>query len=106
MPEEACARARKQRRRGREIPEIAADLGYPEEVVELALASMRTPNRRRSRATLNVTLETGDFVRSQQGSGERIWQTVGRLLTELATLRAEVIGLRARVGATGPASTP
>lgn len=96
MPEETLEWARKLRRRGKTVSNIAAELGYPEEEVRVALAPMRTANPSRSRATLNVTLATWQFVQSQQQPGEAIWETVGRLLTELVMLRAEVLVLKAK----------
>lgn len=104
MPEETEERARTLCRRGWDIPAIAAELGHPEESVELACASLRTPNPSRTRATLNVTLETHDFVHSQRRNGEPVWLATERLLTELVMLRAEVLGLRARVGAATPSA--
>jgi hypothetical protein len=49
---------------------------------------MRTRNRARSRATLNVTLAAREFVVSEANDGEGMWATVDRLLGELSLRRA------------------
>jgi hypothetical protein len=59
---------------------------------------MRMPKPNASRATVNVTLATHDFVMSQRLEREPVWKTTGRLLTELVMLRVEVLALRAMKG--------
>jgi hypothetical protein len=88
------------RRLKRQNPDLsAADIagqlgaGATEADVRLALATLRTKNPRRSRVTLNATVEAGDFVERENRNSEPRWQTVDRLFGELATLRAVVAGL-------------
>ncbi len=74
--------------------EIAAQLGEgaTEVDVALALATLRTRNPRRSRCTVNATLEAGEFAARKGRNGEPRWATMDRLLGELATLRTVVAG--------------
>jgi len=95
---EKVEQARAMARAGRGVLAIMAAFGVSEEAVIQALAPMRMRNTRASRGTLNVTLATLDFVKSQSLPNEAIWKTVGRLLTELVMLRAELITLRAMKG--------
>ncbi len=83
-----CTTARKLRRRGRDLEEIAASLEVPEEVVRQALATMRTRKQAASRRSLNVTLAAHEYVTGEAGEGEACWETVDRLLVELAFRRA------------------
>jgi hypothetical protein len=96
LTKEQCVVARRLRRTGYEVEAIAANLSVSVEAVLQALAPMRMHNPAASRATLNVTLATHDFVMHQRLGNEPVWSTTGRLLTELVMLRAEVIVLRAR----------
>lgn len=98
---EQIATARRLRRKGQNVTDIATELGVSTVAVLQALAPMRMPNTRASRATLNVTLPTHAFVKAEQRGGEPVWETTGRLLTELVMLRAEVMALRAMKGGTG-----
>jgi hypothetical protein len=88
LSDEQCAQVRRNRRSGKAIGEIAADFGCSIEDVRVALATMRTRNRARSRATLNVTLAAWEFVASEANGGEVLWATVDRLLGELTIRRA------------------
>jgi hypothetical protein len=99
---EQCILARKLKRQGHGVGEIASVISATTESVLQALAPMRMRNPAASRATLNVTMTTHQFVLHQRRDGEPIWRTTGRLLTELVILRAEVIALRARRGSFDP----
>ncbi len=103
MPEKTRRRARRLLKRGKTVAEIALAVGYPEEVVRVAVAPVRTSNPSRTRATLNVTLNAADFVHKERLPDEPVWEATDRLLTELAMLRAKVLVLEARVG---PYPTP
>ena len=91
---EACEEARRIKRRNPDAApaEIAAQLGEgaTEADVRQALATLRTVNPRRTRCTLNVTLEAGQFVEREGNNGEPRWATLDRLLGELAQLRAVI----------------
>ncbi len=82
-----CRRARRLRRGGRGIPEIAARLAVSEDDVQLALATIRTPKKAATRGTLNVTLEAHEFVAGEARDHEPCWETVDRLLVELVFRR-------------------
>lgn len=84
---EQCREARRLRRARQEIASIAAALGAAEEDVRHALAAMRTKKRDASRRSLNVTLAAHEFVAREAVEGESRWQTVDRLLIELAVRR-------------------
>ncbi len=71
---------------------IAAQLGATEADGRLALATIRTRNPRRSRGTINATLEAGEFVEREGRNGEPQWATLDRRLDELARLRAIATG--------------
>ena len=88
LPPEQCARARHLRRRGLDMAVIAARLGAPLDDVKLALAAMRTTNPTPTRATLNGTVAARDFVTGESEPGEPCWETLDRLLGELALRRA------------------
>lgn len=83
-----CEAARRLRRAGREIPEIAAKLAAPAVDVRQALATIRTRKRAVTRRTLNVTVEASEFVAGEAMGSEPCWETVDRLLVELAFRRA------------------
>ena len=83
-----CEAARRLRRAGREIPEIAAKLAAPDGEVRQALATIRTRKRATTRRTLNVTVAAHEFVASEAAGHEPCWETVDRLLVELAFRRA------------------
>lgn len=85
---EQCQVARKLRRRGKDIFEIAARLAVPEAEVRQALATMRTRKQLATRRSLNVTLAAHDFVAGEAESGEARWETMDRLLIELTVRRA------------------
>ena len=99
---ERCEAARRIRRRNPDATPaaIAAQLGEgaTEADVALALATLRTRNPRRSRTTVNATLEAGEFVQREGRNGEARWATLDRLLGELAQLRAIVAGWSAEAG--------
>jgi DNA-binding CsgD family transcriptional regulator len=83
-----CDSARRWRRGGRPIPEIADRLSASVDDVREALATLRTRNGAATRRTLNVTLAAHDFVVGEIEDGEVCWETVDRLLGELAIRRA------------------
>lgn len=83
-----CQAARRLRRNGRDIPEIAAKLAVPDDDLRLALATIRTPKETVTRRTLNVTVEACEFVAGEARNHEPCWETVDRLLVELAFRRA------------------
>ena len=83
-----CRTARQLRRDGHGIPEIAARLAVLEDDVRLALATIRTPKSVATRRTLNVTVEAREFVAGEARDHEPCWETVDRLLVELAFRRA------------------
>jgi hypothetical protein len=83
-----CHAARRMRRKRHEISQIAATLESPEEAVRQALATLRTPKPSASRRSLNVTLAAHEFVWGEAEPHEACWETVDRLLVELAYRRA------------------
>jgi hypothetical protein len=83
-----CEAARRLRRKGWEISEIATRFNVSEDQAELAIATMRTPKPVPSRATLNVTIEARNWVLSEAKGREACWETLDRLLVELAFRRA------------------
>jgi hypothetical protein len=83
-----CEAARRMRRSGREIPEIAAKLAAPDLAVRQALATIRTRKPAPTRRTLNVTVAAQEFIAGEAARGEPCWETVDRLLVELAFRRA------------------
>jgi hypothetical protein len=97
-----CEAARRIKRRNPDATPaaIAAQLGEgaTEADVALALATLRTRNPRRSRTTVNATLEAGQFVEREGRNGEPRWMTLDRLLGELAQLRAIVAGWSVEIG--------
>jgi predicted transcriptional regulator len=76
------------RRRRHELPDIAQRLGATEQQVQQALATMRTRQVHVSRRSLNVTVEAHQFVKDEAFNSEPCWETVDRLLGELAIRRA------------------
>jgi hypothetical protein len=89
--------ARRLRRRGRQITEIAEVLNAPEEDIRQALATMRTRTRTATRKTLNVTIAAHEFVCGEQEPREACWETVDRLMGELTIRRALMGASVARV---------
>jgi hypothetical protein len=87
---EQCARARRLRRRQKEIAEIAVRIGATEDQTRQALATMRTRKLQATRRALNVTIAAHRFVVGEALKGEPCWETVDRLLGELAIRRAMV----------------
>lgn len=85
---ERCTEARRLRRNGLSVAQIACELDADEEDVRLALAAMRTRRRTPTRASLNVTVAARDFVAAESRVGEATWQTVERLFVELTFRRA------------------
>ena len=83
-----CQTARRMRRAGREVNEIAAKLDVSEENVRQALATLRTRARSATRRSLNVTLAAHDYVVGEAMEGEACWETMDRLLAEFAFKRA------------------
>lgn len=94
LSDEQCSDARRLRRTGKTIEEIASTLSVHVEDVRLALAAMRTRRRAPTRAALNVTIAARDFVAAEGEPGEVTWQTVERLLGELTLRRALATGTR------------
>jgi hypothetical protein len=88
LPDKQCKAARRLRRKGWEVPEIAKRFNTSENDVWLAIATMRTSKPLSTRATLNVTVEARDFVLSEAEDHEACWETLDRLLVELAFRRA------------------
>jgi len=82
-----CDAARRLRRSGLEMEEIAQALGATVEEVEEALATMRTPNPDATRGNLNVTIAAHEFV-LREADDEAVWSTVDRLFIELMYWRA------------------
>ena len=99
---ELCEAARRIRRRNPDAApaDIAAQLGEGATAADVrqALATLRTANPRRSRTTINGTVEAGLFVQREGRNDEPRWQTLDRLLGELAQLRAIVAGWSAEAG--------
>ena len=83
-----CVTARRLRRRGWEVAEICSRLHAAEDDVVQALATMRTKNAAATRATLNSTLAARDYVLGEAEDDEACWETLDRLLVELAFRRA------------------
>ncbi len=94
LTEDECQSARRLRRRGYEIDDIAARLGAREAQVTQAFATMRTKKPEASRRSLNVTLAAHRFVADEAEPGEPCWETVDRLFGELAIRRAFTTALR------------
>jgi len=88
LPPGVADKARQLRRRGRHVLEIADVLGATEEEVRHALATLRTTNPAPTRKTLNVTVAAHEFALNERERGEACWETVDRLLGELAIRRA------------------
>ena len=80
--------ARRLRRSGLDIAKIAVQLNAPEDEVRAALLTLRTRKRTATRRSLNVTLAAHEYVTGEAEKGEACWQTVDRLLAELAFRRA------------------
>jgi hypothetical protein len=80
------------------LAEIAGQLGpdVTAEDVAAALMTLRTPNPRASRATLNGSLAAGEFVAAEGRPGEPKWAVLDRLLDELVHLRRVMPGLTTR----------
>lgn len=72
-------KARKLRRAGAGVQQIADLLEVPLLSVSYALAGLRTPRDDPPRATLNVSMAALDHVRARQLPGEAIWETMNRL---------------------------
>lgn len=89
LPPAQCSRARRLRRRGWEVEDIADRLGTTAEKVEEALATMRTPKPDATRANLNVTTAAREFVAREAEDDEAIWAVVDRLFVELMYRRAQ-----------------
>lgn len=83
-----CQTARRLRRRGWEVHEICSYLHASEDDVLQALATMRTKNHVATRGTLNVTVEARRYVLGEAQGDEACWETLDRLLVELAFRRA------------------
>jgi len=87
LSEDEITTARRLRRDGESEQDIAEQLGVAVEVVQLALASMRTPTVRPTRRTINVGMNAYHEIIQQKNDGEALWQTMDRILTELQRLR-------------------
>jgi hypothetical protein len=87
MDELQVSEARRLRKRGFEIPDIAERLGVVIEEVQIAIAPMRTPVPRHTRRTVNVGVAAYRAIIEEKKHGESVWQTMDRLLTELHSLR-------------------
>jgi hypothetical protein len=72
--------AKRWRKTGLEIWEVAEEMELPEEEVALALANIRTKRKNPPRISLNVSVAAAEKVKAMQLNGEAIWQTVNRLL--------------------------
>ena len=88
LSSDQCHEARRLRRAGRSIKDIATEFGTAEENVREALAAMRTRKVNATRRTLNVTLAAHEFVSREAVMDEPRWQTIDRLLIELTLRRA------------------
>lgn len=62
-----CSRARRLRRRGMRIPDIAGKIGAQQGDVAQALLAMRTTKLAATRRSLNVTVEAHQFVKQEAG---------------------------------------
>lgn len=78
-PEERL-HAKRLRKTGLEIWQVARKMGLIEEDVALALANIRTKRPNPPRISLNVSVAAAEKVKAMQLPGEAIWQTVNRLL--------------------------
>ena len=83
-----CEAMRRLRRKGWEITQIANRYSVSDDEVCQALATMRTRRENFTRATLNVTVEAEQFVAAEAQDQEARWETMDRLLGELAIRRA------------------
>jgi hypothetical protein len=92
MTAEQAEAARRLKRRNADLSpaQIATQLGdgATEADVRLALATLRMPNPRRTRGTLNATLEAVELIAAESRPGEPRWATLDRLLGELVQRRA------------------
>jgi hypothetical protein len=102
LSKDECSEARRQKRADPSLSaaDIAGRLGEgaTEGAVLLALATLRTRNMRPTRATINASIEAGEFLKRERRQGERIWEVQDRLLGELVTLRGLVAGASGRGG--------
>ncbi len=73
---------------GMTATDIAHAFGVPLDKVEIAVATVRTPNPHASRRTINGTLSAGQYLRNEALPGEPRWQTLDRLIEELEDWRA------------------
>ncbi len=88
MTPDEISTARRMRREGASPKTIASDLGVSLEDTKLALAGLRTQNPNRNRETLNVGNSAyRAILKEKSGTGEPLWQTMDRLMTELHELR-------------------
>jgi len=85
-PKEA-AEARRLRRLGHQIDQIAAKLQAPHEEIEKALCQMRMPRPETTRGTLNITLAAHAAVARERRGNEPLWLVFDRMLDELFVLR-------------------
>jgi hypothetical protein len=74
--------------KGISVSDLATEYGVNEDIIRIALASMRTPVSVPRRKTLNVGLAAYRFIIKEQRPNEPIWQTVDRVFTELEQRRA------------------
>jgi hypothetical protein len=72
--------AKRWRKTGLEIWEVAEEMGLPEDAVALALANIRTKRSAPPRISLNVSVAAADKIKAMQLPGEAIWRTVNRVL--------------------------
>lgn len=87
MDEWQVGEARRLRKEGVEIQDIAEQLGVAIEEVQVAIAPMRTPVPHHTRRTVNVGVAAYRAIMAEKQQGEAVWQTMDRLLTELHNLR-------------------
>ena len=87
LTRDQCKEARRLGRLGIAPADVAIRLCQPEDQVKLAMATLRTTAENTSRSTLNVTTGAREFVVTEAFPSESMWQTVDRLLVELAFRR-------------------
>lgn len=87
MDESQVTEARRLRKEGFAVEDIAEQLGFAIEEIQIAIAPIRTPISHHTRRTVNVGVAAYNAIMMEKRQGEAVWQTMDRLLTELHNLR-------------------
>lgn len=87
MDESQVTEARRLRKEGFAVEDIAEQLGFAIEEVQIAITPIRTKISHHTRRTVNVGVAAYNAIMTEKRQGEAVWQTMDRLLTELHNLR-------------------